>query len=1075
MSNIPGRKWLSGFKSFLDKITPDTIYQPDDGLNYWREQIFMRIIIVVVIGSTMVVGLMAMLSIQIQYWSILLVDLLAYTTAFIAAFSKRIKLRTRIHLFMIIIFSLGLSLQIIGGPIGNGIIILFVFPIMAAILLGLGEAAIALGMNLIATIVLGILLHTGTLENTGMAQYTMVDWIGSSIGFLFFNALVTFSLSTLLTGLNHSFKRIQETQTALQESQERYQAIIEDQIELVDRWQPDGTLTFVNQAVADYTGIPREELIGKNLFSFLTEEHQAYLKERIKTLTPADPVVTLEEAVVIKGRTNWMRWTNRALFNEKGEIQEFQSVGSDITERKRAEENLERSETRYRAIVESQHEIISRWRPDTTLTFINDAGCRFYDKTREELMQTSIIDLAPQDEKQKLRDYIASFTVENPVQTIQLFGPDKDGNIHWFEWCDNALIEKGHIVEFQSVGRDITEEKRIRDELLTSEARYRAVIEDQVELIGRVAPDGRITFFNHAFARFYGLNPEENFNGSVFDLIETEDAAKLIEEFNQLSPENPVQSNTYQETNVNGENRWYTWTNRGIFDGHGKLTEIQVIGQDVHEQKLAEQALQESEARYRAVVEDQMELIDRILPDTTMTFCNEAYARFFGKKPVDLIGCKLATLLNPEEAAHIQKIISEFTPKNPVAITSHIQVNHRGERRWFRWTDRGIFDEKGNLIEVQGIGEDIHERKLAEQALQESEARYRAIVQNQVEPVCRWRPDCTLTFVNDAYCKLFDKTREELLGESFKLVVPDEDWMIVEQMILDLKTGASSAVDENRVFTANGIRWLQWAVSAIKAEDGTILEFQSVGHDTSEQKYTQQMLEQTLSDQIKLSKANSELAERLEGLYLTDVNRHEIQLRHLASELHDDVLNALAVVSANIDLEEIPHHVSQAYEQAIQRTREIVSGLRTAMLNYGLYIGLETLADELADQLPDGPLLYVDIPHSVIRYDPDVELHLFRIAQEACSNAIKHANATEIHIRGELDMEMVLLEISDNGSGFDTDEILDLPDLLRKEHFGLAGMFERAELIHGELSINAAPHKGSCVRVVWHAMQECAA
>ncbi|MDX9865395.1 MAG: hypothetical protein RBT34_11385, partial [Anaerolineaceae bacterium] len=215
MSDLPDLDWFSAYKSLRSKISPKDTYQPDDGLNYWREQIFMRVITVIVVGSTFVVGLMAILSIQLGYWSILIMDLLAFTAAFVAAFARRIKIRTRIHIFMIIIYALGLSMQLIGGPIGNGNIILFVFPIMAAVLLGLKDAAIALGINIFTMALLGILLHFGLLENTGMTQYTTIDWIGNSAGLLFFNALTAFSLSILLKGLTNSFDRIQKTQSAL--------------------------------------------------------------------------------------------------------------------------------------------------------------------------------------------------------------------------------------------------------------------------------------------------------------------------------------------------------------------------------------------------------------------------------------------------------------------------------------------------------------------------------------------------------------------------------------------------------------------------------------------------------------------------------------------------------------------------------------------------------------------------------------------------------------------------------------------------------------------------------------------
>ena len=857
----PGNhKLISKLEKLWEKFIPARSFQPEDGLDYWREHIFLQFVSVMLLLGIILLLQVALLDFQLQDTALVVVDLLAFSAVAFAAFAKKLNFRIRVHILMVIVYTIGLNLQIIGGTVGNGNVVLFMFPALAAILLGMREAAIALGLNFITLLILGILLSLGKLSDTGMAQYTLHQWVATASGLLVFNTLFTISISSLLRGYTKSYERINTARTALRESQERYQAIIEDQIELIDRWLPDGTLTFVNQAAADFSGIPREELIGMNFFSFLPEEHQAQLKEHIKTLTPADPVVTMEEVITINGRTNWMRWTNRALFDEKGELKEFQSVGSDITERKRAQESLERSESRYRAIVETQSEIISRWRPDGSLTFINDAGCRFYGKPAEELLQISIIDLAPPQEKQKLRDYIASFSVEHPSQTVQLSGPDKDGNNHWFEWRDNALIEKGRIVEFQSVGRDITKEKQMRDELLKSEARYRAVIEDQVELIGRLSPDGKITFFNHAFAHFYGLNPDEEFGISIFDLIETEEAAKLIREFNQLSSENPIHSNTYLERNANGENRWYTWTNHGIFDAHGNLSEIQVIGQDVHEQRIAEQALQDSEARYRAVVEDQVELICRMLPDGTINFTNHAYARFFGMVPEDLIGSNLSEVVGPEEAEELLEYFSALTLQQPVYLNIHLETNNNGENRWFRWTNRGIFDSEGNLQEIQAIGQDIHERKLAEQALEASEARYRSVVEDQLELICRVLPDGTYTFSNHAYASLHGSTPDELVGRNVSEILQSNIMKKVEDDHASLTPQSPTTQRVDLTTNAKGeTRWFTWTDLGIFDENGNLKEIQGIGRDIHEQILAEQALEKSealyrgiIEDQVEL-------------------------------------------------------------------------------------------------------------------------------------------------------------------------------------------------------------------------------
>ncbi len=179
------------------------------------------------------------------------------------------------------------------------------------------------------------------------------------------------------------------------------------------------------------------------------------------------------------------------------------------------------------------------------------------------------------------------------------------------------------------------------------------------------------------------------------------------------------------------------WTDLGIFDESGNLIEIQGIGRDIHEQILAEHALQKSEARYRAVVEDQIEMICRLLPDGTYTFTNNTYARFYGKTPEELIGRNVQEIIPPDIAKSSLKNSLKLTPEEPLFQKTSFETNAKGENRWFSWTDRGIFDENGNLVEIQAIGRDIHEQILAEHALQESEARYRAVIEDQVELICR--------------------------------------------------------------------------------------------------------------------------------------------------------------------------------------------------------------------------------------------------------------------------------------------------------------------------------------------------
>ena len=230
-----------------------------------------------------------------------------------------------------------------------------------------------------------------------------------------------------------------------------------------------------------------------------------------------------------------------------------------------------------------------------------------------------------------------------------------------------------------------------------------------------------------------------------------------------------------------------------------------------------------------------------------------------------------------------------------------------------------------------------------------------------------------------------------------------------------------------------------------------------------------------IMDQTALALVNIEQAERLHAFYQADIDRQEEERKSLARELHDDVLGQLAMLAMSVDERVAGEAFLTAYQTSVQRIREIISGLRPGLLNYGLYAALDELADDSASQLgvqsvnPGATDVDFELPYSTVRYPPEVELHLYRIAQEACKNAITHAHSNRITISGQLESVYIDLRVTDDGVGFSGDAKIDLAELLLKKHFGLAGMYERAALIGAEVQIETARRQGTTVRVVWRA------
>ena len=126
----------------------------------------------------------------------------------------------------------------------------------------------------------------------------------------------------------------------LRDSEQRYRSVVEDHLDFIVRWQGDGVRTFVNESYCQYLDRAREELIGTSFMSGIVEEDRESLRRQLGAILPERPVVVHEHCIVTpEGRVAWQRWSHRALFDEHGEVVEFQSVGSDITERRRREEH----------------------------------------------------------------------------------------------------------------------------------------------------------------------------------------------------------------------------------------------------------------------------------------------------------------------------------------------------------------------------------------------------------------------------------------------------------------------------------------------------------------------------------------------------------------------------------------------------------------------------------------------------------------------------------------------------------------------------------------------------------------
>jgi len=335
----------------------------------------------------------------------------------------------------------------------------------------------------------------------------------------------------------------------------------------------------------------------------------------------------------------------------------------------------------------------------------------------------------------------------------------------------------------QSLRLEVIEHKQTLEALQESEARYRAIVESQTEFVSRKTSDGRLTFVNDAYCRQFGKTREELLGTNITGFLVEEDRHALHEKDLSLTPENPIITSEHREYRPDGSIAWYHWTSRGIFDEKGQLIEMQAVGRDVTRRKQAEEALRESEARYRAIVEIQTEFVARTTPDGRLTFVNDAYCRQFGQTREQLLGTKYIGFLVEEDRQAVREMVLSLTSENPVATEEHREYRPDGSIAWYQWTRRGIFDEQGQLIEVQSVGQDITERKEAEEALRESEARFQRLAEAAFEGIAI-TDQGTVIDVNDQVGKMLRWEPTELIGKSaIEFVAPESRELVQKNMM----------------------------------------------------------------------------------------------------------------------------------------------------------------------------------------------------------------------------------------------------------------------------------------------------
>lgn len=314
--------------------------------------------------------------------------------------------------------------------------------------------------------------------------------------------------------------------------------------------------------------------------------------------------------------------------------------------------------------------------------------------------------------------------------------------------------------------------------------------------------------------------------------------------------------------------------------------------------KLADQ-LQASELRYRSVVEDQTEVISRLLPDGTFVFVNEIYCRFFGKVADEIIGKRWHPVAHPDDLPMIERKLREMRPDNPVVTIENRVYRADGELRWMQFVNRGFFDADGHLEEIQSVGRDISAIKQFEVDLRQSEERYRALV--EATSVVTWHcpPSGLHVAPQPSWMAFTGQTADEMLGAGWTKAVHPEDVANAAMRWSTAVERDEAFYNEHRVRRHDGEwRWMRVRAVPVRNQQGQTIEWMGMGQDITEQKQAELTLKDH-QDRLELALAGSAMAcwdWDIGKREVTGDERWPVLLGYLPGELVQDEAQWLALI-----------------------------------------------------------------------------------------------------------------------------------------------------------------------------------
>ena len=690
-----------------------------------------------------------------------------------------------------------------------------------------------------------------------------------------FNASVFRDPSGDIRGIFASARDITEQarlQAQLAEERAYNRGLIEASLDGLVTVDPMMSVTDVNETMCRMSGYTREELVGSVFHSYFTDSKRA--AEGVRLTLDKGEVTNYELNLRRKDGTRILVSFNAAIFKDRqGAVRGIFASARDITEQARLQSQLDEERAYNRGLIEASVDGLVTVDETMRITDVNETMCRMAGKQRSQLVGSMFPTYFVESDRasEGVRLTFREGSVANYVLTLRL------GDGSGLPVSFNAAVFRdttGHVRGIFASARNISEQKRLEDQLQASQFYTRSLIESNIDALMTTDLVGIITDVNQQMGILTGRSREELI-GTPFKNCFT-DPARAEDGIRQVLRDGKVTNYELTGRAQDGRETVVSYNAATFYDQAGKLQGVFAAARDITEQKALEQKLRENQAYNRGLIESSVDGLITVDPGGTISDVNDRMCQMTGYGRAELVGTPFADYFTEPERARtgvLQTFEVGYVTEYALTLVarSRRQLHVSFNASTFR-------DASGSVGGIFASARDITDRVRLEEQLREQQTYLRGLIEASVDGLVTVDLEGFITDVSEQMCRMSGYTREELIGSSFKRYFTDparadagvrktfgEGVVTNYELVLQSKTGRKAIVSFN--------------ASVFRGGDGQIQGIFASARDIAEQARLQSKLieQQAYNRSLIEASPDAQFAIAPDGI-ITDVNEEATRL-----------------------------------------------------------------------------------------------------------------------------------------------------------------------------------------------------